>query len=187
MPNLIRAFIAVKIPSTPALREVISQLALMGRPVKSVAADKLHVTLKFLGDTNSELIPEVGRILHAVCESKSAFDLRIVGCGAFPHAARPSVIWAGLENTETLIELSVELETQLQPLGFSAEKREFQPHLTLARVKSKPPGELATLLAERASTEFGVASIKSVELRQSELRPEGPKYTLLASVQLSRS
>ena len=187
MPNLIRAFIAVKIPSTPALCEVISQLALMGRPVKSVASDKLHVTLKFMGNTNSELIPKVGRILHAVCESKSAFDLRIIGCGAFPHDARPSVIWAGLENTETLIELSAELETQLQPLGFSAEKCQFQPHLTLARVKSKPPEELAMLLAEQASTEFGVASIESVELRQSELLPEGPQYTSLVSVQLSAS
>ena len=61
----IRAFIAVKIPATPSLRKVSRQLAEMGRPVKAVAADNLHVTLKFLGDTDPELIPEISGIVEA--------------------------------------------------------------------------------------------------------------------------
>ena len=180
----IRAFIAVKIPATPSLRKVSRQLAEMGRPVKAVAADNLHVTLKFLGDTDPELIPEISGIVEAAAAAESASELRVVGLGAFPHLDRPSVVWAGLQDAETLTAIAAKLEKRLKPLGFKPERRKFQPHLTLARIRSKPPPEVKTLVTEHSSTEFGTATVESVELFQSELRPEGPRYTILRSAEL---
>ncbi len=52
MPELIRCFIAIKIPGFDPLRRVLKELAAMGRPLKVVEPDNLHVTLKFLGDTD---------------------------------------------------------------------------------------------------------------------------------------
>ena len=47
---MVRAFIAVKVDCTPLLRRVLGQLNRLGRALKSVSPDALHVTLKFFGD-----------------------------------------------------------------------------------------------------------------------------------------
>jgi len=181
---MIRTFIAVKIPASPPLRKVARQLAEMGQPVKSVAVDNLHVTLKFLGESDPELLPEIGDIVRAAAAPELAFQLRVVGLGAFPHLGRPSVDWAGMEDAETLVAIAEKLEKRLKPLGYQPARRKFHPHLTLARVRSKPPAELRTLVTEHESTEFGAATVESVLLVQSELRPEGARYTILHSTKL---
>ncbi len=185
MSKPLRLFIAVKVPSPPSLRKVLKHLETMGRPVKPVSADNLHVTLKFLGDTNPARIPEIRNAVSEAVHGEKSFETHIVGLGAFPRIQRPSVIWAGLENGEPLIKIAESLETKLSGLGFHPEHKPFHPHLTLARIKSKPPPELAELLNENQTTEFGVVSISSVELFQSELQPNGPRYTVLASAVLS--
>jgi 2'-5' RNA ligase len=184
MSQPIRAFIAVKIAAPRALRSMISTLGTMGGSVKAVSDDALHVTLKFLGDTDPGQISEIARIVQAVSEPHSALEVRLVGLGAFPGVHRPSVVWAGLENAETLVVIANALETALEPLGFSRERRPFRPHLTLARIRSKPPAELGTLLRDQATREFGTAKIDAVELIQSELGPRGSRYTMLATVAL---
>jgi RNA 2',3'-cyclic 3'-phosphodiesterase len=183
MAATIRAFIAVKIPASPPLRGVLSQLGGMGRAVRAVSADNLHVTLKFLGDTSLEAVADIGRAVQRSVEAKQAFDLSIVGLGAFPHARRPSVIWAGFEGAEPLVEIAEELERELERLGVPRENRRFAPHLTLARIKSRPPAELGELLDRHPTTHFGTASITRVELFQSELTPDGPLYTVVASAE----
>lgn len=184
MSDVIRTFIAVEFHPTPSLRRVIEQLDVMGRPLKAVSADRLHVTLKFLGDTDRQLVSEISGILQGVARVRPAFAVKVVGIGAFPHRHRPSVIWAGLDGADALASIARELETRLEPLGFPREKRAFQPHLTLARVKSKPPNELQALFDKHESTEWGTTPIRTVEFFQSELRPEGPRYTVLASATL---
>lgn len=185
MSKPIRAFIAIKLASPPSLSVVITKLDVIGRPVKAVHADRLHVTLKFLGDISPELISQLGDAIRGIANAHSAFNLRIRGLGAFPNVRRPTVVWAGLENGETLVNMAAELDKRLKPLGISQERRKYQPHLTLARVRSKPPAELAALLDELATEDFGVVSIDSLELMQSDLGPEGPRYTTLAKSELT--
>jgi 2'-5' RNA ligase len=167
MPELIRCFIAIKIPGFDPLRRVLKELAQMGRALKAVEPDNLHVTLKFLGDTDLDLIGEIGSLVEQTARLE-----------------RPSVVWAGLEGAETLTAIAADLETGLEELGFARENRPFVPHLTLARVKARPPESLRPLLSRHAKTEFGTATIDQVELIRSELRPEGAKYTVLASAPL---
>ncbi|MCH7685434.1 MAG: RNA 2',3'-cyclic phosphodiesterase [Planctomycetes bacterium] len=185
MSKPLRLFIAVKVLSTPSLRKVLKHLETMGRPVKPVSADNLHVTLKFLGDTNPTRVPEISNAVSEAVDGEKTFEGQIVGLGAFPRIQRPSVIWAGLENGEPLKRIAESLETMLSGLNFHPEQKPFHPHLTLARIKSKPPPELAELLNENQTTDFGVVSISSVELFQSELQPNGPRYTVLASAKLT--
>ena len=187
MPNTVRAFIAVKIPATTQLKRVLSELESLGKPVKAVTADNMHVTLKFLGNTPESQIPKIAAIVQTICEPLQAFDVRVMGLGAFPHARRPSVVWVGLENAETLIRIAKQMEDKLKPLGFAREKRSFRPHLTLARIKSKPPAELKAIIEQHQAAEFGAASIRSVELIRSELRSDGPHYTSLVSANLSNA
>ena len=184
MSKTLRLFIAVKVSSTPSLRKVLKHLESMGRPVKAVSADNLHVTLKFLGDTTPTRIPEISNAVSEAVDGEQTFEGHIVGLGVFPRIQRPSVIWAGLENGEPLIRIVEFLETKLSRLGFHPEQKPFHLHLTLARIKSKPPPELAELLTEHPATDFGVVYISSVEWFQSELQPNGPRYTVLASAEL---
>lgn len=184
MSETIRAFVAVDIPTSPELRDVRRRLAEMGRAVKPVTTPELHLTLRFLGDVHTEWIPDVIDALDTAVRGKSIFTLRIVGLNAFPRVERPSVVWAGLRDAEPLVAIADELETGLRTLGFAADPKRFHPHVTLARIRSRPPAELAELFAENEERAFGDVTIEDVRLYQSELRPEGPRYTMLHAAEL---
>ena len=185
--STLRTFIGVKISSTQALAEILDELSTMRPALKLVAADNLHITLKFLGETERSLVKQIDQVVTDVTFGKSVVDAELLGLGTFPHMRRPSVVWAGLAQAEVLVTLAGELEERLEPLGFAPERRAFRPHLTLARVKSKPPPELAELVDAFEETSFGAARIEAVTLFQSELRPQGPQYTALATAALSSS
>ena len=156
----------------------------MGRAVKAVDADNLHVTLKFLGSTELSLVPEIGGLLEGVAAAEASCVVSVAGLGVFPHAERPNVVWAGLEGAQTLTRLAEQLEEDLEPHGFSRENRPFVPHLTLARIKARPPESLRNLLAPEAKTEFGTATIGHVDLIRSEPGPDGSRYTVLSTAAL---
>jgi 2'-5' RNA ligase len=188
MPQTLRTFIAMHLHAGAALRAVLESLGDMGRAVRPVAEDNLHVTLKFLGDTDAALVPTVAEALRESVADRGPFTLRLVGLGAFPHPGRPSVVWAGIEEGDgqaALGEIAAALETALEPHGFPREQKKYHPHLTLARIKFKPPPELAGLFDQHAATDFGTETVTQVTLYQSDLRPEGPHYTPLATVELN--
>ena len=182
-----RTFIAVRIAHTPGLRRVHSRLSELGDRFRPVSLDNLHLTLKFLGETSPSQLSEIDSIARQVAENRVAMPVQLWGLGAFPHERRPSVVWVGFHQAEPLCHMATELETKLVPCGFSAEGREFQPHLTLLRVKSRPPEALFTLLADEAQTDFGMVEIAHLELIESELARNGSRYTTLARFALAAS
>lgn len=182
---MIRTFIAVKIPATLLLGRLIENLQELGRPVRPVRLGNLHVTLKFLGETEATQIPEIADALENVVVGCDEFLVEIGGLGVFPNFRRPSVVWAGLK-AEPLDALADNLEKRLDPLGFPRENRAFLPHLTVARVRGKAPRELATYVQQNAKTDYGSEIVESVELYQSELLPEGSRYTILARTMLGK-
>jgi 2'-5' RNA ligase len=185
MPQTVRLFIAVTIKPPPPLRKVLSRLDMMGRAVKPVSADNLHLTLKFLGDVEAILTPQITDAVQTAVGDLAAFEMPLVGLGAFPHARRPSIIWVGTAGARALVEIADSLERLLRPLGFEPERRKFHPHVTLARIRSKPPDELATMLEAKQSTDFGTVPVTAVQLFQSELHADGPRYTVLSTVELA--
>lgn len=184
MSDSIRTFVAVKITVPSALRPVLRSLATMNWPVAAVSPDNLHVTLKFLGDTPIELRDAIQKQIAESMIGQPPFVLRVAGLGAFPHVDRPSVVWAGLSDAEPLVSLAQRLEAALESHGFARESRPFHPHLTLARVKGRPPGELFELLRQHANTDFGTVEIPSVEFLRSDRERDGARYTTLAEYQL---
>jgi 2'-5' RNA ligase len=184
MPKSIRTFIAVHLRATRPLREILDRLQALGRPMRTVAPENLHATLKFLGDTDPAAVSGISRIVEAAARTAEPFELRMVGLGVFPDARAPKVVWAGLANAETLARLTSDLESAMKPLGFGPDGRAFKPHLTLARVRGRAPRELAPILAAHTATTFGTAHVGSVELYQSDLGPKGSTYTPLFSAEL---
>jgi 2'-5' RNA ligase len=182
--NPLRTFIAIRVTATGPLKKMLRQFDMLGRAVRPVTADNLHVTLKFLGETAPAVVPEVVAVIENACANQTAFETKLVGLGVFPHAGRPAVIWVGLDDASPLEQIAAVLENELEPLGFARERRLFHPHLTLARVKSRPPDDLHRRLIDDEKTEFGTATIDAVTLYQSELRPEGARYLSLSSTVL---
>ena len=187
MTQSIRTFIGVPAPCTEQLRAALDSCGELGRSVRPVEKEHLHFTLKFLGSTPAEQIEAVSEALQTAVGGIKSFSSEIRGLGAFPHAVRPSIIWAGLHDPAPWVELADAIEESLTELGFLRENRQFNPHMTLARVRDKPPAELKTWLEQEVETPFGSINVESVTLFQSELSAAGAIHTVLTTAALAES
>ena len=164
-----RLFIALPARPAPRLKAIVQRLGTMGRAVRPVHVDQLHLTLKFLGEIKVEAIDAVRETLENVARATPRFCWSIQGLGAFPNAARPRVVWAGCIPPEPLIALASAIENGLATRGFKRDRKIFQPHLTLARVHGKAPPELRELLNNTDSVTLSEQSAKSIILYRSIL------------------
>ena len=180
-----RTFIAVRIPSVQSITSVLQHLSKLQPALKTVASDQLHVTLTFLGETDESLLPDLTQILHDVAATEAIHELALQGLGAFPRLAHPTVVWVGFADPGPMVRMAELLAARCEALGFAREARPFQAHLTLARVKAKPPESLAGYIQDRADTDFGTATISSLELFRSDPGPAGPVYTRLVCASLT--
>jgi 2'-5' RNA ligase len=185
--TLLRLFVGVKARSSPALAAGLERLSDMGKAVRPVREDQLHLTLKFLGDVEKSLVPAIAEGMTRAVASADAFDWALRGTGAFPSSARPSVIWAGADAGDRFASLAEQIESACEPLGFPRETRPFRAHVTLARVRFRPPPALAEWLHETADAEFGPQRAEEVVLFRSELGPGGSVYTPVHVVKLASS
>ena len=179
-----RCFIAIEIDATLRRRVASLQrdLSSASLPVRWVRPDRMHLTLKFLGEVEDGRVTEVGRVMAEVARQCTPFDLAVRGAGCFPPSGRRvRVVWVGLENAAGQLQAChALLETALQPLGFAPEGRPFSPHLTLGRVKTPGrPGPLRERIASLTDFDGGVQTVDQMILFESRLQKFGPEYTVL--------
>jgi RNA 2',3'-cyclic 3'-phosphodiesterase len=176
----VRLFVAVNLPAEErrAAYRATAPLRQGDLPVRWVQEASLHLTLKFLGEVAAERADPIATALDAAVAAARPFEVGLGGIGAFPSLARPRVVWLGVEAHPALELLANDVEVALATFGFEAELRPFQPHITLGRAKQGArPAAFGKLekLAERVSYE-AVVPVRSVDLMESELRPEGAVY-----------
>lgn len=183
-----RAFIAIPIPG-PCL-ETIARiqhgLRESAADVRWTAISSIHLTLKFLGEVDPAIIPELAESLRVVSHGMQAFNLRLSGLGSFPNQKNPRTIWCGiLGDTEALSNLQQGIETACMKSGFAPEDRPFRPHLTLGRLKGKRNlDSLADRIKAGSDLECGF-SADHFNIYKSVLKPQGAVYTVLETVQLN--
>lgn len=135
--------------------------------------DNLHLTLKFLGEVRPGEIAGINQALASVGTNFTPFEIRLGGFGVFPNLRQPRILWAGAESA-ALMRLQRELEAALARQGCDAEKRAFQPHITLASggIRGFRPscGE---------GLPFKVEWVRSFELMESVLEQGKRKYISL--------
>jgi 2'-5' RNA ligase len=158
----------------------LRQLRLDGRFTKMSA---VHLTLKFLGNIKESQVNGISRVLDESVRMTERFCLHIEKIGVFPNRKRPRIIWTGIREEPGLLQLQQRVELGLQQLGFAAEKRPFQPHLTMVRLKSlRNVSELRLFLdLEAEGLSFGSFEVDAVHLYQSILLPTGAEYRKLAT------
>lgn len=182
----VRCFVAIDIPETvkAEIAGLQGDLRQFRARVSWARSEGLHLTLKFLGDVESGLIPDVVSALDAAVSSSKAFTVSAEGVGCFPNSRRPRVMWVGLDGGDALRAVQEAVETALEPLGFERETRKFNPHLTLGRVKSAQGIDDVVRRMEQLGfikREFPATEIR---LMQSDLQPTGAVYTVLHTILL---
>lgn len=181
-----RGFIAIDIPPSPHLDAFAAELRNASPSLKVVHTDQLHLTVKFLGDTEEGLVPEIVAAIQAATSGVRPFEIRVQGTGAFPSLARVNVIWVGVEGAEPIARIADFLETSLESLGFPRESRPWKPHVTLARVKGhRELDRVRRLLEVHAKDAFGVHTVDAVHLKKSLLTPEGALYSIVDTAKLT--
>ncbi len=180
-----RAFISADIEPGDALRALLRDLAVSRAELKIVRPEQMHVTLKFLGDTDESLVDQIEAGMQLSVAGIRPFDLRLEGMGAFPSISNVRVVWVGMKDCDGLGEIASRLEKSMEGLGFVPEKKEFVPHLTLARTRSgRNIGNVQEIIRESAAKDYGVYPIDRIRLKKSVLSPHGPTYHVVREVRL---
>jgi 2'-5' RNA ligase len=131
--------------------------------------DNLHITLAFLGQQPTSLLPALKDLLGHL--PKSAMTLRLDRVGYF---TRNRIAWVGMhEVPDALFELQGKLTQALlkEDIAFDSHSN-FKPHVTLARDASMPPDLVFTPITWQAN---------QVALVQSKAQPDGVSYRVLES------
>ncbi len=182
-----RAFVAIELPDSvkEMLAGVVRELKDAGigglRPVRP---EGVHLTLKFLGDVPSDRISAIGDAVGRAAAQHAQFALYLSGVGAFPGGRAPRVLWAGVAgDLDRLAALQSSVDACLSELGFARERRAFNPHLTLARLRDSASRDdrtraLRVLKAVRPREDSGF-EVDGVSLFQSTLGPGGAVYRRL--------
>ena len=130
-----------------------------GRPVR---ADRVHLTLAFLGDVAPERIDAVREAARGAW--RGSIGLSIDREGSFRGA---KVAWAAPGRTPgALAELQASLEEALRARHFQLERRAFAPHVTLVRRIRRPV----------ATTGMEPIAWEADHFRLVETRPAGGGY-----------
>ena len=203
---MIRAFLAVELSQElrveladfqQKLKQRIEPEVNRNTRISWVQPAKIHLTIKFLGDMDEQVIdPLLGAIEQAV-GSQSSVNVPLERLGAFPSPHSPRVLWIGpSENWEQgkeakrVTAIHGEIEQACESLGFLREAKPFSPHLTLARIKTRERHigvALATSGVLDQPLSVGSLVVKSVVLVKSKLKPTGSVYTRLWEARLRDS
>jgi len=186
MKSKIRSFIAIHLPE-----ELITQISGLQDRLKAMKGDirwvhpeAMHLTLKFLGDIDSGQIEAIFAEMEKACKTVTPFECSVQGAGVFPDMKRPRVLWLGIEGPEPLIRLIRTLNDSLLSLGFEPEERKSHPHLTLGRVRSLQGTEPVIRALMNSGFAGSAFTVRSLFLMKSDLKPSGPEYTIIKSIQL---
>ena len=194
-----RTFIAIELPE-PVRRRIVQQQRFLTQHLRAAraesvirwtATDNLHLTLRFLGETDESQRARVNEGLAAAAAQYAPLRLAVNEVGCFPNFRRPNIVWLGFQgDVRGLGQLQGQIEAAVRAAGFIAEERAFTPHLTIGRAQRSA----STMDLQRAGETLrqAVAAqpaqapspaldfvVDRVVVMQSELRPSGPIYTPL--------
>jgi 2'-5' RNA ligase len=161
-----------------ALVELLRQLSPAARFQWS-PPENLHITTKFIGNWPEEKLAELTGALAGV-RKPGPIEIKIAGLGWVPNPHSPRVLFAGVYADASLPELHHDIEMACAGIGIPAEAKNFNPHMTLARIKS-PEGLPAVrqLIAQLPTRDFGQFAARAFHLYQSVPVPGGTEYKKL--------
>jgi 2'-5' RNA ligase len=198
---MIRTFLAVELGGDLRNQISLAQQDLRQRLDRESSKDiritwvqpsSIHLTIRFLGDTDEQLVGRMREAMTTVRRSHPIIQIPIDRLQAFPNLRQPRVLWVGpseqwfkSDAANRLAALHQEIEACCRSLGFLTDDKPFTPHLTLARIKAGDR-QVGQLLAQSGVCDrplsLGAITVGALVLMKSKLRPTGPLYTKLWEV-----
>lgn len=184
-----RLFIALPLPSAveTKLSQTIKILSKSRAGVRWVKPGNLHLTLRFLSETDPALVPNLKELIDRIGAGYAPLKVLSDRIEAFPNLKRPKVLFAGLEGSDIqrLTSLATEIEDAVRELGFEPDERAFRPHLTIGRLRDpRRTEDLPDIMNSFHFEPFEFVFDKLV-LFQSTLTPQGPIYDRLHEITLA--
>jgi 2'-5' RNA ligase len=180
----IRVFLALDLPNETKefLLEKI-QLIDPDRELRWEKSNKFHLTLKFIGDVEEELLPKINDVLNNLAAEYKPFELKLDRFGKFKRNGKVAVLWAGFEENSNLSEFVEKINIALSQFGISKEVKKITPHITLLRIRKHVNKEIINKFdnLEHEPVKY-VAS--EIELIRSTLKPSGSVYKVLEKYNL---
>ena len=167
-----RLFTALSLPEP-----VRMHLSLLGGGIPGArweSIDKMHLTLRFIGEVDGGEARDIRRALESV--QHDPFQMVLQGTGHFPPRGQPRSIWVGVRDPEPLVQLHEKIDCALSRVGVDPDTRKFAPHVTLARLKSAPISKVAAFEAHHNLFCSEPIDVTHFALLSSVLGPGGSKY-----------
>lgn len=184
MTARLRLFVGVALDEawTDLLSETADRLRRpLGNRVRWVKPELYHVTVVFLGNQSPDTVPKIGEALEQASASVEPFDLRLVEVrrlGGHEHGA----IVAGVQDASgRLGRLRRSLDDALREADVRFDAKALAPHVTLGRPR-RGSGPLDVPRVNLGDSPPLIA--REVALFKSDLRPDGPRYEVLATAPL---
>lgn len=186
---MLRLFIAITLPADllQTLGDVQQRLRqrLTGLPLTWTRPEGIHLTLKFLGETDPRRVEAIVARLRTVATAWQPFVVPVEGLGCFPDRRRPQVVWVGVQDPDGALQrLAAAVDAAMAELGWEREKRPFTGHLTLARVKRDAGTDERRRIGEQvaafALSAPGLLPVQALHLMRSQLDPGGAIYSEVA-------
>ena len=178
---LIRTFISIDVPITDEISSLLQSL----RGVKGIKVPpegQIHLTLKFLGDTDDKKVTKLCASLREALSDTPSFDVDIEDLGAFPNERNPRVLWMGVKEPERLIGLADIVDDTVRSMNLRCDDKKFSPHITVGRIDGRP--DLKEIFEKNKGRCFCRFRCSSVKVMKSELTPRGAIHTVIDSIEL---
>jgi 2'-5' RNA ligase len=155
--------------------------------IRWVDLHNCHITLKFFGDTHPDQIPEIVDVLNSIALRTEAFEITLKQLGIFGSSYKPRVIWLGIDPADNLKQLGLNVLEEMDRIGFTKDRQNFIPHLTLGRIKYvENKSKLNEVVSTYSSDEVQKETIKEIFLFESILKQKGPEYKIIKSLTLKK-
>ncbi len=175
-----RLFVAIDFPD--AVNRRLAGLCGGVPGARWLPPEQLHLTLRFIGEVEGDAFADIAEALSAI--RAAPFTVRLAGVGHFPPRGQPRVLWAGVEDGAALADLNRQIESHLRGLGLEPDRRNFAPHVTLARLKQVKLGRVRDFLADHGDFTTESVAIDEFHLYSSTLGARGAVHVIEASYRL---
>ena len=152
--------------------------------IKWIPVENIHLTLSFLVIIANKNLPHLIQSVEKNITSNN-FQIRITDTGVFPSSKSPKVLWLDIsKGTDELTSLQLKVEKSIRKFNENHLKITYTPHITIARIQ-KLHGKIDVLPFLNTVYSPIELDVNSIYLYESQLFPEGAKYTVLNTFPLN--
>jgi len=175
-----RLFIALSFPSDIVVKLTELQSGLRG--ARWVPPQNMHLTLSYIGEASNILSEDLADVLRGL--DVQTFCMQLRGINNFTSRGITKSIWVGVAEKSSLFSLQSKIKNCLQLNRIPIDKRQFSPHVTLARLKNVRPEDTAGFIAFNNLFKTRSFRVQSFTLFESISTKEGSFYLPLEKFRL---